>query len=45
YCVFGRVVEGMDVVDQIAATPAEANGDFRALPKTPVVIQSIERVQ
>lgn len=45
YCVFGRVVEGMDVVDQIAATPAEANGDFPALPKTPVVIQSIERVE
>lgn len=30
YCVFGRVVEGMEVVDAIAAIPTGAGGPFRA---------------
>lgn len=40
YAVFGKVVEGMDVVDKIRKTetrPAGAN--FRDLPTTPIVIE------
>ena len=45
YTVFGRVVDGMDVVDKIRAVPTGANGPFeKDAPKTPVEIQSIRRV-
>ncbi len=40
YCVFGQVVDGMDVVDKIRAVATKA-GD---VPVTPVVITSIKRV-
>ena len=41
YTVFGKVVEGMDVVTKIKATPTGAGGPFPTdVPKTPVVIQS-----
>ena len=36
--VFGRVIDGMDVVDAISGTPTGA----RDLPIEPVVIESIE---
>jgi cyclophilin family peptidyl-prolyl cis-trans isomerase len=43
YAVFGKVVSGMDVVDQIKATPTGPGGPFpRDVPVTPVVIQSVE---
>jgi len=38
YAVFGRVVEGMDVVDQIRKVPTGVNGRYRDVPVTPVVI-------
>jgi len=39
YCVFGRVVEGMQVVEAIGAVPTGAAGPFaKDVPKTPVVI-------
>lgn len=38
YAVFGRVVEGMDVVDRIAAAPTRPSGGYPNLPVTPVVI-------
>ena len=38
YAVFGRVTDGTDVVDQIAATPVS-----NSVPNEPVVIQSIRR--
>lgn len=45
YAVFGRVVDGMDVVDKIRAVPTGANGPFeKDAPKTPVEIQSVRRV-
>lgn len=41
YAVFGKVVEGMDVVDKIRKIPTGPSGPFRQdVPKTPVVIQS-----
>ncbi|MDX1429094.1 MAG: peptidylprolyl isomerase [Rhodothermales bacterium] len=39
YAVFGRVVDGMDVVDAIGAVPTKRTARFEALPLEPVVIQ------
>jgi peptidyl-prolyl cis-trans isomerase A (cyclophilin A) len=40
YAVFGQVIEGMDVVDQIAAVPTKTAGPHENVPVTPVVIKS-----
>ncbi|MCC9609082.1 peptidylprolyl isomerase [Blastopirellula sp. JC732] len=45
YCVFGEVVEGMDVVDKIAAAPVKDVEGFPSLPVESVVIQSAKRVR
>ncbi|MCX7894735.1 MAG: peptidylprolyl isomerase [Thermoanaerobaculum sp.] len=43
YCVFGRVVEGMEVVDAIAALPTGPAGPFPAeVPQKPAVILKAE---
>ncbi len=42
YCVFGRVLKGMDIVREIAATPTGFVGGYGDVPKTPIVIQSIK---
>jgi cyclophilin family peptidyl-prolyl cis-trans isomerase len=45
YCVFGRVTDGMDVVNKIKSTPtSNQGGAFVNAPVTPVVIESV-RVQ
>ncbi len=41
YAVFGKVVEGMDVVLKIAEVPTQRVGMHEAVPKEPVVIHSI----
>jgi len=43
YAVFGRVVDGMDVVDQIAAVPTATRGPHQNVPSEPVVIESARR--
>ncbi len=40
YCVFGRVVEGMETVEAIAALPTTARGPYRDLPEDPAVIEA-----
>lgn len=45
YAVFGKVVDGMDVVDEIAAVPVGIRGSHRTVPVDPVVIESIRRVK
>lgn len=43
YAVFGKVVEGMDVVDKIVNTPQERkNSVFQNVPKVPVIIKSVK---
>lgn len=43
YAVFGRVVQGMDVVDRIGVTATGAFGPFKSdAPLKPVIIQKIE---
>ncbi len=41
YAVFGRITEGLDVVDQIENVATGSRGPFRDVPNTPVVIHSI----
>ena len=45
YAVFGRVVEGMDVVDRIRAVPTQAQGMHQNVPNTPITINktSVEK--
>jgi cyclophilin family peptidyl-prolyl cis-trans isomerase len=38
YAVFGKVVEGMDVVDKIRAVPTGKSGMFQDVPLQPVTI-------
>ena len=38
YCVFGKVVEGMDVVDKIKAVPTTSRAGHQDVPVEPVVI-------
>jgi peptidyl-prolyl cis-trans isomerase A (cyclophilin A) len=45
YAVFGRVVDGMDVIDRIGAVGTGSVGPFKAdAPLTPVIIQKIEEM-
>ncbi len=39
YTVFGRVVEGMNVVDRIARTRTQTRGTMRDVPVLPIVIE------
>jgi len=41
YCVFGKVVEGMDVVDKIAKVRTGFSGRHQNVPVEPVVINAI----
>jgi cyclophilin family peptidyl-prolyl cis-trans isomerase len=43
YCVFGRVVEGMDVVDAISSAPTHTVGYFADVPVDDIEIISIKR--
>lgn len=44
YAVFGRVVEGMDVVDLIELSETSSVGPYDDVPITPILILSIERI-
>ncbi|HUO20410.1 MAG TPA: peptidylprolyl isomerase [Steroidobacteraceae bacterium] len=45
YAVFGRVVQGMDVIDRIGETPTGAVGPFKQdAPLKPVIIESMSIV-
>jgi cyclophilin family peptidyl-prolyl cis-trans isomerase len=45
YCVFGRVVEGMDVVDQIKAVRTGRKGPHENVPLEDVKIVSVRRAE
>ena len=44
YAVFGKVVDGKEVVDKIKKVPTGNSGGHQNVPTTPVVIQKVERV-
>ena len=43
YCVFGKVIEGLDVVDRIKGVATRTVGLFENVPVTPIVINSVRR--
>lgn len=45
YAVFGRVVEGMDVVDKIAKVKTTEKASMQNVPVNPVIIESVTRWQ
>lgn len=43
YAVFGKVIEGMDVVDKIGTTPTKrVSQEYQNVPMTPIVIKAIK---
>jgi len=44
YCVFGRVLKGMDVVREIAATPTGNAGPYSDVPKSPIKIMQVKLI-
>jgi cyclophilin family peptidyl-prolyl cis-trans isomerase len=46
YCVFGEVIEGLDVADRIAqSATTDLGGDLTQTPQPPILIQSVRIVQ
>jgi cyclophilin family peptidyl-prolyl cis-trans isomerase len=45
YCVFGKVAEGMDVVDAIANSPTGTLHGMKAVPRETITIISVKRVE
>jgi cyclophilin family peptidyl-prolyl cis-trans isomerase len=45
YAVFGRVIDGMDVVDGFMSTPTTRRGDHPHTPMRPVIIQRAYEVE
>ncbi len=42
YAVFGKVTQGMEVVNKIAKVPTGNAGGHQNVPTTPVVIESVK---
>lgn len=45
YCVFGKVIKGLDVVDAIEKTPTATKGFFQDVPAKPVIIKKAYRLK
>jgi peptidyl-prolyl cis-trans isomerase A (cyclophilin A) len=45
YCAFGKVTEGMDVVDRIKDVPTGNRGGNQNVPREDVIIKSIRRAE
>ena len=46
YCVFGKVIEGMDVMEKVAKVPTGKKGPFpKDVPQTDVVIQTMRVIE
>lgn len=45
YAVFAKVVDGMDVIDKIAAVPTGNRGGHQDVPREPVIVKSASRKQ
>lgn len=41
YCVFGEIVQGLEIADRIAEQPAAAQDTFANLPEKPVVVHEV----
>jgi cyclophilin family peptidyl-prolyl cis-trans isomerase len=45
YAVFGRVVDGMEVVDAIAAVKTGRKGMYEDVPLEPVIVESVTNIE
>jgi cyclophilin family peptidyl-prolyl cis-trans isomerase len=45
YCVFGEIIEGIEVMDKIGAVEVKDRDGFPSTPAEPVIVISIERVR
>ena len=45
YCVFGKVIKGMDVVDKIAKVKTHSVGYYQDVPVNDVVIEKVEIIK
>lgn len=45
YAVFGKVTEGMEVLDKIRAVPTSSQGGHQDVPTDPVIIESVVIVE
>lgn len=45
YCVFGRVLKGMDVVREIGTSPTGFVGGYSDVPQAPIVILNVKLVK
>ena len=45
YCVFGEIIEGIEVVDKINGVEVRDTADFERTPVQPIVISSIRRIR
>ena len=45
YAAFGKVIEGMDVIDAISAVKTTKRGSFRDVPVEPIVITTARRLK
>jgi cyclophilin family peptidyl-prolyl cis-trans isomerase len=43
YAVFGKVIEGMDVIDKIKVVPTTRSGMHQDVPAKPIIIESVKR--
>jgi cyclophilin family peptidyl-prolyl cis-trans isomerase len=41
YCVFGRVIKGLDVVNRIRNVPTASHGPHQNVPVKPVIIERV----
>ena len=41
YCVFGQVIDGMNVVESIGRAPREKKGRYENIPVKPIIIKSV----
>jgi cyclophilin family peptidyl-prolyl cis-trans isomerase len=44
YCVFGKVIKGMDVVDKIAKVKTRRKKGYKDVPEEPVIIKEIIKI-
>lgn len=44
YCVFGKVVDGMNVVDQIKGVPTGAKFGFKDVPLSDIILEKVQIV-
>jgi cyclophilin family peptidyl-prolyl cis-trans isomerase len=44
YAVFGKVVEGMDVVEKIGTVPTGSKGGHENVPRTPIILEKVRVV-